>query len=240
MLVQKFVAESKGMDVRALVVGDRVVAAMRRVAEGQEFRSNIHRGGRAEPVELDPEYERTAVRAVQILGLKVAGVDLLESQDGPQVLEVNSSPGLQGIESTTGVDVATAILEYLEEQVTFPELDIRERLSLSKGFGVCLDRNFRLRGSCGQAKIANRVERLCSSVSLQPWSPNPLSPMNRRQLSDDRRSNHPLRDHQYPSHNQALEEHFLTLVRHYWATPGGFRPPTEQTGLAVLRIMCGG
>ncbi len=88
-------------------------------------------------MELDSDYERTAVRAVQILGLKVAGVDLLESQEGPQVLEVNSSPGLEGIETTTGVDVATAIVEYLEEQVTFPELDIRERLSLSKGFGVC-------------------------------------------------------------------------------------------------------
>ncbi|MEM9696903.1 MAG: RimK family alpha-L-glutamate ligase, partial [Myxococcota bacterium] len=98
VLVQKFVAESKGRDVRAFVVGDRVVAAMRRVAQGQEFRSNVHRGGRTEAVELDDHFRETAVRAAQIMGLRVAGVDMLESKEGPQIMEVNSSPGLEGIE----------------------------------------------------------------------------------------------------------------------------------------------
>jgi ribosomal protein S6--L-glutamate ligase len=136
VLVQKFVAESKGKDLRAFVVGDRVVAAMRRVAQGQEFRSNVHRGGRSEPVELDAVQTRTAVRAAQILGLRVAGVDMLEGRSGPQVIEVNSSPGLEGIEKTTGVDVAGAIIEYAEEQVAYPELDIRERFSVTPGYGA--------------------------------------------------------------------------------------------------------
>ena len=98
VLIQKFVAESKGRDIRAFVVGDQVVAAMRRVAQGQEFRSNVHRGGLTEPVDLDETYCETAVRAAQIMGLRVAGVDLLEGKDGPQIVEVNSSPGLEGIE----------------------------------------------------------------------------------------------------------------------------------------------
>ncbi|MGD2168113.1 MAG: RimK family alpha-L-glutamate ligase, partial [Gammaproteobacteria bacterium] len=99
VLVQKFVAESKGKDIRALVIGDEVVAAMRRVAQGQEFRSNVHRGGVTEPVHLTDEYRETAVRAAQILGLRIAGVDMLEGKDGPQIMEVNSSPGLEGIET---------------------------------------------------------------------------------------------------------------------------------------------
>jgi ribosomal protein S6--L-glutamate ligase len=136
VLVQKFVAESKGKDIRAFVVGDRVIAAMRRVAQGQEFRSNIHRGGKAERVELSKEYVRTATEAARILNLRVAGVDMLESKDGPQVIEVNSSPGLEGIETCTGIDVAGAIVDYIGEQIAFPELDIRERLSLSAGYGV--------------------------------------------------------------------------------------------------------
>ncbi|KZZ81351.1 alpha-L-glutamate ligase, partial [Oleiphilus sp. HI0133] len=106
VLIQKFVAESKGKDIRAIVVGDRVVAAMRRVAQGQEFRSNVHRGGIAEAVELSQDYIDTAVRATQIMGLTVAGVDMLESASGPQIMEVNSSPGLEGIETCTGLDVA--------------------------------------------------------------------------------------------------------------------------------------
>ena len=136
VLIQKFVAESKGKDIRAFVVGDRVVAAMRRVAQGQEFRSNVHRGGIAEAVELPPEYIETAVRATQILGLRVAGVDMLESASGPQIMEVNSSPGLEGIESCTGLDVAGAIIEYIAAQVDFPEIDVRQRLTVSKGYGV--------------------------------------------------------------------------------------------------------
>jgi|SaaInlStandDraft_1057018.scaffolds.fasta_scaffold38784_2 ribosomal protein S6--L-glutamate ligase len=136
VLVQKFVAESKGKDIRALVVGDRVVAAMRRVAQGQEFRSNVHRGGIAEAIELDDQYVETAVRAAQILGLQVAGVDMLEGKNGPQIMEVNSSPGLEGIESCTGLDVAGAIVDYISAQVDFPEIDIRQRLTVSKGYGV--------------------------------------------------------------------------------------------------------
>jgi ribosomal protein S6--L-glutamate ligase len=136
VLIQKFVAESKGKDIRAFVIGDRVVAAMRRVAQGQEFRSNVHRGGVAEAVELSPEYVETAVRAAQILGLQVAGVDMLEGKDGPQIMEVNSSPGLEGIETCTGLDIAGAIVEYIAAQVDFPEIDVRQRLTVSKGYGV--------------------------------------------------------------------------------------------------------
>jgi ribosomal protein S6--L-glutamate ligase len=136
VLIQKFVAESKGKDIRAFVVGDRVVAAMRRVAQGQEFRSNVHRGGIAEAVDLSEEYMETAVRAAQILGLRVAGVDMLEGKDGPQIMEVNSSPGLEGIETATGLDIAGAVIEYIAAQVDFPEIDVRQRLTVSKGYGV--------------------------------------------------------------------------------------------------------
>lgn len=136
ILIQKFVAESKGRDIRAFVVGDRVVGAMRRVAQGQEFRSNVHRGGLTERVELDDIYVETAVRAAQIMGLRIAGVDLLEGKDGPQVVEVNSSPGLEGIEGCTQLDIAGAIIDYIAAQVDFPELDLRQRLTVSRGYGV--------------------------------------------------------------------------------------------------------
>lgn len=136
VLIQKFVAESRGKDIRALVVGDRVVAAMRRVAQGQEFRSNVHRGGVAEPIELPDDYIEAAIRSTQILGLRVAGVDMLESSTGPQIMEVNSSPGLEGIETSTKLDVAGAIIDYIAAQVDFPEIDIRQRLTVSKGYGV--------------------------------------------------------------------------------------------------------
>ena len=136
ILIQKFVAESKGRDIRAFVVGDQVVAAMRRVAQGQEFRSNVHRGGLTEPVVLDEVYRNTAVRAAQILGLRVAGVDLLESKSGPQIIEVNSSPGLEGIERCTQLDIAGAIIDYIAAQVNFPDIDLRQRLTVSRGYGV--------------------------------------------------------------------------------------------------------
>ena len=136
VLIQRFITESKGRDIRALVVGDRVVAAMRRVAQGDEFRSNVHRCGSVEAVTLDPQYERVAVRAAQIMGLKVAGVDMLEGNDGPLVMEVNSSPGLEGIETATRLDVAGAIIDYIDNQVAFPQIDVRERLSVSTGYGV--------------------------------------------------------------------------------------------------------
>lgn len=136
VLVQKFVRESKGKDIRAFVIGDTVVAAMRRVAQGDEFRSNVHRGGVAERIQLPAEYEETAVRAAQIMGLRVAGVDMLEGNDGPQVMEVNSSPGLEGIEGATGLDIAGAVIDYMASQVNFPEIDVRQRLTVSKGVGV--------------------------------------------------------------------------------------------------------
>lgn len=136
VLIQKFVSESRGRDVRAFVVGDRVIAAARRVARAGEFRSNIHRGARAEPLQLDEEYETAAVRAAQIVGLRVAGVDLLEGADGPQVMEVNSTPGLQGIETSTGIDVAGAIIDYVRYHVRMPDLDLRQRLTVSRGYGV--------------------------------------------------------------------------------------------------------
>jgi len=136
VLIQKFVSESKGRDIRAFVVGDRVVAAMRRTAAGQEFRSNVHRGGSTEVVELSEEYERTAVHAAQILNLKVAGVDMLEGKDGPVIMEVNSSPGLEGIEAATEMDIAGEIVQYIEQQVQFGNSDIHQRLRLTKGYSV--------------------------------------------------------------------------------------------------------
>ncbi len=136
VLIQRFVSESRGRDIRAFVVGDRVVAAMRRKAVGQEFRSNVHRGGTTEKVILDPEYERTAVRAAQIIGLHVGGVDMLEGKDGPVIMEVNASPGLEGIEGTTGVDIAGEIIDYLDEHRRFGDLDVRERLSFARGYVV--------------------------------------------------------------------------------------------------------
>ncbi|TBN56038.1 RimK family alpha-L-glutamate ligase [Glaciihabitans arcticus] len=136
VLIQRFIAESRGRDIRALVVGDRVVAAMRRSAIGDEFRSNVHRGGTVEAIDLPPEYERVAVRSAQIMGLRVAGVDMLEGADGPLVMEVNSSPGLEGIEAATKLDVAGAIIDYIANEVAFPDIDVRQRLAVSTGYGV--------------------------------------------------------------------------------------------------------
>jgi ribosomal protein S6--L-glutamate ligase len=110
ILLQEFVAESKGRDLRGLVVGERVVGAMRREAKRGEFRSNLHRGGAGTAITLPSEYAEAAVRAAQVLGLDVAGVDLLESKDGPMVLELNSSPGFEGLEKATGLDIASEIV----------------------------------------------------------------------------------------------------------------------------------
>jgi ribosomal protein S6--L-glutamate ligase len=115
-LVQEFIGEAKGSDVRCFVVGSEVVAAMRRQARKGEFRSNLHRGGSAKPVELTDVERETAIRAAKVMGLNVAGVDLLRSKRGPLVLEVNSSPGLEGIEGATKRDVAGAIIEYVDDR----------------------------------------------------------------------------------------------------------------------------
>ena len=119
-LVQEFIPEAQGADIRCFVVGDKVVAAMKRQAAAGEFRSNLHRGGAAALVELSPAEQDTALRAAQVMGLGVAGVDLLRSSRGPMVLEVNSSPGLEGIEGITGVDIAGSMIEHLQQQVKKP------------------------------------------------------------------------------------------------------------------------
>lgn len=116
-VVQEFIGEAKGGDLRCFVVGDQVVAAMHRQAPEGEFRANIHRGGKASAVELSDDERAIALRAARIMGLTVAGVDLLRSRRGPLVLEVNSSPGLEGIEAATGVDVAGSIIEHLAKGV---------------------------------------------------------------------------------------------------------------------------
>ena len=114
-LVQEFIAEAGGADLRCFVIGGKVVATMKRQAKDGEFRSNLHRGGTAELVKLTPEERSTAVRAAKIMGLNVAGVDLLRSNHGPVVMEVNSSPGLEGIEQATGKDVAGMIINFVEK-----------------------------------------------------------------------------------------------------------------------------
>jgi ribosomal protein S6--L-glutamate ligase len=114
IILQEYVRESKGRDVRAIVVGGKVVAAMRRVAKKGEFRSNLHRGGTGGAVTLPASYRKMAIRAAELMALEVAGVDMLEGRRGPRMLEVNSSPGLEGIERATGIDVAGAIIDYAE------------------------------------------------------------------------------------------------------------------------------
>jgi ribosomal protein S6--L-glutamate ligase len=112
ILLQEFVSESRGRDIRALVVGDRVVGAMRREARRGEFRSNLHRGGFGTAIELPADYAEAAVRAARVVGLDVAGVDLLESSEGPKVVELNSSPGFEGLERATGLDIAGEIVAF--------------------------------------------------------------------------------------------------------------------------------
>lgn len=114
IMVQEFVAEAAGSDVRAFVIGGEVVAAMKRTGKAGDFRSNLHRGGKAEPTELSADERDTAVRAAEVLGLNACGVDMLRSARGPMVIEVNASPGLQGIEAASGEDLATRIISFLE------------------------------------------------------------------------------------------------------------------------------
>ncbi|MBU2676557.1 MAG: 30S ribosomal protein S6--L-glutamate ligase [Gammaproteobacteria bacterium] len=114
-MVQEFIAEAGGADIRCLVIGDKVVAAMKRQGKEGEFRSNLHRGGSADLIKITPEERSTAVRSAKVMGLNVAGVDLLRSNHGPVVMEVNSSPGLEGIEKATDKDVAGLIIEFIEK-----------------------------------------------------------------------------------------------------------------------------
>jgi ribosomal protein S6--L-glutamate ligase len=117
ILIQEYIAESSGADIRCLVIGDKVVAAMKRQAMPGEFRSNLHRGGTATLLKITPEERATAVRAARIMGLNVAGVDLIRSNHGPLVMEVNSSPGLEGIETATGKDIAGMIYSFMEKKI---------------------------------------------------------------------------------------------------------------------------
>jgi ribosomal protein S6--L-glutamate ligase len=114
ILVQEFIKEAGGVDIRALVVGGAVVASMMRSSKSGEFRANLHRGGKAEPVALSQDEHKTAIRAAEVLGLNVCGVDMLRSHRGPLVVEVNSSPGIEGMEQASGADVAAAMIEVLE------------------------------------------------------------------------------------------------------------------------------
>ena len=117
IMVQEYIKEAGGADIRCLVVGDKVIAAMKRQAKPGEFRSNLHRGGSASLIKITPEERMTAVRAAKVMGLNLAGVDILRSNHGPVVMEVNSSPGLEGIESTTGRNIAGLIIEHMEKNV---------------------------------------------------------------------------------------------------------------------------
>ena len=115
ILVQEYIEEAKGEDLRCLVIGDRVVASMKRRGREGDFRSNLHRGGAARPVKITPQERTTAIAAAKAMGLNVCGVDMLRSNHGPVVIEVNSSPGLEGVETATGVDVAGKIIEFIEK-----------------------------------------------------------------------------------------------------------------------------
>lgn len=116
ILVQEFIKEAGGSDIRSLVVGGKVVASMQRTGAEGEFRSNLHRGGSAKQIRITPEERSTAVRAAKVMGLNVCGVDMLRSNHGPVVMEVNSSPGLEGVEKATGIDVAEKIITFIEDQ----------------------------------------------------------------------------------------------------------------------------
>ena len=117
MIVQEFISEAKGADIRAFVVDGVVVGAMKRQAKEGEFRSNLHRGGSATIIELTEEEENAALKAARVMKLGVAGVDMLQSKEGPMIMEINSSPGLEGIESATGKDIAKNIIRYVERHV---------------------------------------------------------------------------------------------------------------------------
>jgi len=125
ILVQEYIKEAQGADVRCFVVGGKVIAAMKRQGAEGEFRSNLHRGGKAEKVKLTPEERSTAIRSVKAMGLRVAGVDLLRSNHGPVVMEINSSPGLEGIENATGIDVAGKVIEFIQKNAVPNKLSDR-------------------------------------------------------------------------------------------------------------------
>jgi ribosomal protein S6--L-glutamate ligase len=130
ILVQEFIKEAGGSDIRAVVVGGRVVAAYKRQGTEGEFRSNLHRGGTGAKVQLTKDEKRTAIEATRALGLNIAGVDMLRSERGPLVLEVNSSPGFEGVERVTTVDVADKIIAYIEKQIDKPIIKTKDKVGV--------------------------------------------------------------------------------------------------------------
>ena len=136
ILVQEYISESHGKDIRAFVIGDKVVACMRRRARGREFRSNFHLNGTVESVDISDEYREVACRAARVLGLNVAGVDLLEGVNGPLVLEVNSSPGLEGIEKASGQNIASAIIDFVSNDHNFSDVNMDLMLNTVPGMGA--------------------------------------------------------------------------------------------------------
>jgi len=141
IVLQQYIAEAKGRDLRVIVVGGRVIASMRRQAKAGEFRSNLHRGGLGVCASLDDRYRRAAIAATRVIGLEVAGVDMLETREGPKILEINSSPGLEGIERASGIDVSTAIVRHAERYLAryrhrrrTTTLDEERRVSRIRGY----------------------------------------------------------------------------------------------------------
>lgn len=118
IIVQEYIKESTGEDIRCIVVGERVVASIKRQAEPGEFRSNLHRGGSATPVKISKQERALAIKSAKVMGLKFAGVDMLRSERGPLVMEVNSSPGLEGVEKATGIDIASKVIQYIEKEAS--------------------------------------------------------------------------------------------------------------------------
>jgi len=118
IIVQEYIKESSGEDIRCIVVGDRVVASIKRQAEPGEFRSNLHRGGKATSVKISKEERALAIKAAKVMGLKFAGVDMLRSERGPLIMEVNSSPGLEGVEKATGLDIASTVIQYIVKEAS--------------------------------------------------------------------------------------------------------------------------
>lgn len=139
--LQQYIRESKGRDVRAIVVGHKVIAGMRRTAKAGEFRSNLHRGGLGVGIELKPAYRAAAIAASRVMGLEVAGVDMVETRSGPKILEVNSSPGLEGVERATGLDIAKTIIKFAERRIK------RKTTSDAEGDALSDNRRIRLRGA---------------------------------------------------------------------------------------------
>ena len=178
VLIQSYIAESHGRDIRALVVGDRVVASMRRRARGKEFRSNYHLNGTVERVVLPTDYALAARRAARVLGLKVCGVDLLEARDGPLVLEVNSSPGLEGIEKASGVNVAGEIIQFICDDQHFRDISLDNLMTTSKTRGM-LTVSPRLHPHLIGAPISDVLDQVTVNITALArdmeiaWNPDP-------------------------------------------------------------------